>query len=252
MQPDGNLVLYDDTHRPQALWSTDTWAGRMPAGMVADHAIMQADGNFVLYTNRGVPVWSTGTWAQGGTKIVLQDDRDLVIYRPDGTRVWWSHTHVEAGNGGVGLPPLPNQNEPVRGSKMNEEVGWGKHMDTSATLYRDGRLVVDSYERNDNWFGALRSEIIVVCVDPLGRSQWVSEVFKCATRCSVPDVSCASYGRQTFQQALPEAVGKWTSRLDIYQADNPDYDAFRRNLINFIHTLKDLVPDVKDVLHLLA
>lgn len=38
-------------------------------------------------------------------------------------------------------------------SANNQEVGWGKTMQTTAILYRDGKLVVDSYTRNDNWQG---------------------------------------------------------------------------------------------------
>lgn len=53
-QQDGNLVLYDDTtgSRPNAVWATNT------AGQKAWRAIMQNDGNFVLYSEPGRPVWA--------------------------------------------------------------------------------------------------------------------------------------------------------------------------------------------------
>ncbi|MEZ2419349.1 hypothetical protein [Luteibacter sp. RCC_6_2] len=52
-------------------------------------AIMQGDGNFVVYRNSdGVAIWNTGTSGSGANRIVMQTDGNLVIYTPDGRAVW--------------------------------------------------------------------------------------------------------------------------------------------------------------------
>ena len=80
---DGNLVL----QRPvpgTVLWQTST------SGQPGTHAIMQADGNFVLYDADGTALWATGTWNNPGAWIILQDDGRLVVYSPSGQPLWAS------------------------------------------------------------------------------------------------------------------------------------------------------------------
>jgi hypothetical protein len=52
LQSDGNLVLYNGN---AALWST--WTG----GTGSTHAVMQSDGNFVVYTAGNSATWQAGT-----------------------------------------------------------------------------------------------------------------------------------------------------------------------------------------------
>jgi hypothetical protein len=85
MQEDGNLVLYRNDNS-QALWSSGT------SGKPVAHAIMQGDGNFVLYDNNGVAYWSTGTWGNPGAFLILQDDGNLVVYGQNGQALWASKT----------------------------------------------------------------------------------------------------------------------------------------------------------------
>ena len=54
-------------------------------------AVLQHDGNFVLY-NAGRVLWATWTVGKGGKTLVMQNDGNLVLYRPDGTPVWWTST----------------------------------------------------------------------------------------------------------------------------------------------------------------
>ncbi|HVG90257.1 MAG TPA: RHS repeat-associated core domain-containing protein, partial [Alphaproteobacteria bacterium] len=44
------------------------------------HALMQADGNFVLLNSAGTSVWATGTAATNAASIFMQDDGNLVTY----------------------------------------------------------------------------------------------------------------------------------------------------------------------------
>ena len=80
-QPDGNLVLYDDTDGTAA-WNTGTAAGG------AGQAILQSDGNFVVYDAQGNPAFFTGTGGNPNARLVLQDDGNIVIYNASDQPVW--------------------------------------------------------------------------------------------------------------------------------------------------------------------
>jgi hypothetical protein len=84
MQSDGNLVLYTQSGR--ALWASDTW------GTGGDTAVMQDDGNFVLYDGSS-PLWASNTWGYDGSYLAMQDDGNLVVYADDGTPLWASDTY---------------------------------------------------------------------------------------------------------------------------------------------------------------
>ena len=81
LQMDGNLVLYDD-ELGTALWSAGT------EGTAAGQAVMQNDGNFVVYDARNVAIWSSGTAGNPGARLAIQDDGNLVVYRADGQPLW--------------------------------------------------------------------------------------------------------------------------------------------------------------------
>lgn len=112
MQDDGNLVLYAATRR--ALWSsqrgpTGLRGDRLAAGQVLSAgqgiwsaaggfwAVMQDDGNFVVYGPAGA-TWSSRTRFGPGGRLVMQADGNLGVYAPSGVAVWSSGTRF----GGVG------------------------------------------------------------------------------------------------------------------------------------------------------
>lgn len=84
MQSDGNFVIYKNGNK--AIWATGT------NGKGANTSIMQSDGNFVLYRG-GTPIWATNTNGKGGKKMVMQNDGNLVIYTNSGRAVWASNTN---------------------------------------------------------------------------------------------------------------------------------------------------------------
>jgi len=111
MQSDGNLVIYSAGALP--LWVTGVLSGyredTLRAGLGigigqalvsqsgAYRAIMQGDGNFVVYGPSGA-TWSSQTGGSGGTQVIMQQDGNLVIYAPGGRAVWSSSTAPSGGD----------------------------------------------------------------------------------------------------------------------------------------------------------
>jgi hypothetical protein len=78
MQFDGNLVLYR-TRDNRPLWASGTY------GIPVSNAIMQGDGNLVIYgypSGSLAPIWASGTQGNPYSHLDMQDDGNVVIYRP--------------------------------------------------------------------------------------------------------------------------------------------------------------------------
>lgn len=86
MQGDGNFVVYQVGGA--ALWSSAT------SGSGSTHVVMQTDGNLVIYTASGVAVWSSGTAPSSNDNLTMQDDSNLVIYDGSGTALWDRQTGI--------------------------------------------------------------------------------------------------------------------------------------------------------------
>ena len=80
LQRDGNLVLYRVSPRAP-LWDSET------DGDVATRAILQGDGNFVVYAPDRA-LWATGTDGERIARAVLQNDGNFVLYRSDRSAAW--------------------------------------------------------------------------------------------------------------------------------------------------------------------
>ncbi len=80
-QVDGNLVLYDDRDGV-ALWATHT------GGTSGGQALLQTDGNFVVYDRDGAVLWMSQTGGNPNAYLVVQDDGNLVIYSADDQPIW--------------------------------------------------------------------------------------------------------------------------------------------------------------------
>jgi bacillolysin len=96
---DGNLVLKidDSMGNPNAgLIDRPVWSPYVQ-DRGASIAVMQDDGNFVVYDDAQPrnALWWTGTNGNNGAYIILQDDGNLVVYASDGlTVLWQSRTSV--------------------------------------------------------------------------------------------------------------------------------------------------------------
>lgn len=86
MQGDGNLVEYNAARQP--VFASNT------AGHPGAFAVMQSDGNFVVYADqaRRQALWATHTNGSGAVDVNFQSDGNLVLYRGDGSPVWASNT----------------------------------------------------------------------------------------------------------------------------------------------------------------
>jgi hypothetical protein len=74
LQGDGNVVLSHKNPDWAPVWDT---GGPGPGSRL----VMQPDGNLVLYDDAGHPVWASGTHGNG-LFLALQDDGNLVIEHP--------------------------------------------------------------------------------------------------------------------------------------------------------------------------
>ncbi|MFD9339153.1 hypothetical protein ACFWBF_32910 [Streptomyces sp. NPDC060028] len=139
MQTDGNLVLHlsVDGHKGPAVWATGTW------GNAGAHAVLQDDGNLVVYRPDGRAVWATGTWGGGKACAVVDGHGDFRVNRaaPANSGLWHSETGTLQGSatgsvnywdGGFGL-----------------KAGQWRHSGTTWLLMQqDGNLVL--YRMSDN------------------------------------------------------------------------------------------------------
>ncbi|VTU41125.1 D-mannose binding lectin [Variovorax sp. PBS-H4] len=80
MQDDGNLVYYRTSD-----WSARWWTSTQTTG--GHLAVMQGDGNFVVYDASWRALWQTETSGRPGALIAAQNDGNLVIYQ-NGQAIW--------------------------------------------------------------------------------------------------------------------------------------------------------------------
>ena len=84
LQNDGNFVIYHSSQR--ALWSTST------CGLSSSTLILQDDGNLVLYDRNNIPIWASNTFGSSNN-VILQDDGNLVLYSKNNEPLWDSGTY---------------------------------------------------------------------------------------------------------------------------------------------------------------
>jgi len=89
---DGNLVLYARSGigaaaKDIALWATNT-------NQPGSRAVMQTDGNFVVYNSANVALWQSHTYGNPGAYLDIQDDGNLVVYNSANQPIWRTGTHV--------------------------------------------------------------------------------------------------------------------------------------------------------------
>lgn len=141
MQGDGNFVVYNSANK--AMWSTRT------AGTGSNNRlVLQTDGNLVLYTSANKAVWNSGT-VQSNTlllseKLVMQTDGNLVLYS-NNTALWSSWT------GHINIPK--NLSELTSGQTLyaNQSLVSVLLSNYRAVMQTDGNLVVYTSANKAIW-----------------------------------------------------------------------------------------------------
>lgn len=96
-------------------------------------ALLQPNGNFVLYSAPGVALWSSRTAGTGtANRLVMRDDGNLVMYTAGGREVWSTGTHAEL---------LPSGSTLAAGQYLSNAHAVGEPR-TILTMQADGDLVL--------------------------------------------------------------------------------------------------------------
>ena len=98
LQNDGNLVLQGPSG--QALWAND----RFDTAFV----VLQGDGDLVGYRSDGTANWASGTAGTGATQLVVQNDGNAVITTSAGKPVWSTEGGGPAARAGGRPRPGPD------------------------------------------------------------------------------------------------------------------------------------------------
>jgi hypothetical protein len=91
-QTDGNLVNYRGS---TAVWASGTQ-------LTGGFAILQNDGNLVVYTSGGQARWASDTGGNPDDELVVQDSGYIALLNPGGTAIWPPVISGGGGGGGSG------------------------------------------------------------------------------------------------------------------------------------------------------
>ena len=97
MQTDGNLVVYI---RGSGADNYPIWASKTNKACCGGFSLsMQSDNNLVVYSSKkqsnGGAVWATGALCKGKPAYaVMQNDGNFVVYASDRTAIWASGTYL--------------------------------------------------------------------------------------------------------------------------------------------------------------
>lgn len=155
LQNDGNLVMLLADGRPTWSRTTGVTGNRssrlgkgygMKAGQYLKspdgnyQALMQPDGNFVVYRADGTVIWHTSTGGQAGASLLFQNDNNLVVYKGS-TAVWHAATtglpgsYVTMQNDG-NLVMYPTSGAATWSSKTGVIGAGGSKVDSFAAQYK--------------------------------------------------------------------------------------------------------------------
>jgi len=141
------------------VWDTGTY------GTGTDNtAVMQSDGNFVIYTAAGKAVWAAGTYGTGESNhLYLTGDGNIVIGTVSGSNVWQSGTgsgestlftgevlhageSITSGNGAYSLTMQTDGNLVLYASSgkamWDSSSSYGSGSQDTLVMQPDGNLVI--------------------------------------------------------------------------------------------------------------
>jgi len=114
------------------------------------------------------------------------------------------------------VPPTPIQ------AKKTEWITSTKFIETNATLYRDGKLMVEVDTDNKTFDYALRGRVVILVLDKEGFTIGETNKFHCTLRGGLNPFGSPRCGRDTFLQQFPQDVGMRAVCLNIFQTDAPE------------------------------
>ncbi|KAJ7440418.1 hypothetical protein B0H11DRAFT_2205301 [Mycena galericulata] len=123
----------------------------------------------------------------------------------------------------------------------SQEVGSYKTMESTATLYRDGRLSVDVWTECNNPMHGLRGRVLVIVYDEHHNAIARSQEIRCDTRGGVLDPFTPSSGRQSFVQQFPQEIGQQAAGLGILQADETIFGGDADRILKLVGVVKAVV-----------
>jgi len=104
-------------------------------------------------------------------------------------------------------------------------------MTSTATQYRDGRLIVETMTDCDENFHGLRGRVLIVVNDKLGNPIGVTNELRCTTRGSIWDFGTPSSGKDVFSLKFPREIGMRAVGLDIHQTDERSLGGILHNIL---------------------
>ena len=185
MQTDGHLVLY--FWLPRGSQAVAEWAEPTSSWVPGTHAIMQQDGNLVLYDPQwNVPWASTSNPSDmvANSVAVLQNDGNLVIYTPGGRPVWASNTACDLDALGptnsLGPTQMLEPGESLRSASGKAELRM--QTDGNLVLYfwlpRGSQAVAEWAEPTSSWVpgthATMQQDGNLVLYDPQWNVPWAS------------------------------------------------------------------------------
>jgi GH25 family lysozyme M1 (1,4-beta-N-acetylmuramidase) len=172
MQTDGNLVEYL-LGSGGALWSTGT------SGTDGFAAIMQGDGNFVLYGKNSNPLWDSHTNGHGGASLAVQSDGNLVVYDA-GRALWNAGTEVIAAPTrptGSGIIPAGQGLAASEGfSSPSGKYSLAMQSDGNLVLYHNGvgAIWTTATSGSEGYIAIMQGDGNFVLYDRHGKALWSS------------------------------------------------------------------------------
>ncbi len=114
---------------------------------------------------------------------------------------------------------LPPETSPqVKAEKyLNMGGGWGG---ATATLNRDGYLVIEGRAVSDSATTATRTSVFVVGLDRRGRTLFVSKKYDIKTACGRWDPTCPSERVDTFTERIEPELARYVAQLNVYVGEH--------------------------------
>lgn len=135
VQDDGNFVVYKGS---QALWASNTNGKGKGCSLE-----MQGDNNLVLYDHKGSAVWASGTNGKGTSPcyVVQQDDGNLVLYDSDNKALWASNTVQKQSSDTLARGETLPMDKPLHSQNGHYKL----------LVQEDGNLVLYKHEKHAIW-----------------------------------------------------------------------------------------------------